>query len=443
MINTIRKSSPTIGALLLGTGIYGIGYQIPRENFPLLISAFALAFFGMILLQKSQIKEQTLFSLGLIFRLLLIAAVPILSDDYYRFLWDGLIIQNGYNPFEHTPEDLIQAFPNSKFHQELYAGMNSPKYFSVYPPVNQWIFYLSSLTGSIYGGIITLRLFIIGFEIGTYYILQKILHRFSLSTSRAWWYWLNPLVILELTGNLHGEGILICFLLIGLYHLAKLKDLKGGLFIGLSVLSKLFSLMFLPILLLKGRWFRSKKFMLGVIPICIIAFLPFLNLGNIAHILESIDLYFQTFEFNGSTFNVIKWIGYQTFGFDLIKIAGPILSFLSLLIILTLSWLYRFRNRLSMFKAFTLMFATYLFFSPIVHPWYAILPLALSIFTKMKFMIAWSGTIFLSYIAYSSNASQEIKTIVQTVEYLTVFIILYKDIQPTFSFQKIKAGLEL
>lgn len=441
MIQSIRKSSPYLGALFLGVGIYLIGYQIPRENFSSLIGSFSLAFYGMYLLQQSGIKDQNLFGLGLIFRLILIFSIPVLSDDYFRFLWDGLIIQNGHNPFEQTPQELISSFPSSKFHQELYEGMNSPNYFSVYPPINQWIFYLSSLTGSIYGGIITLRLFIIGFEIGTYYIIQKILLRFSLPSNKAWWYWLNPLVILELTGNLHGEGILICFLLIGLYHLAKLKDLKGGLFIGLSVLSKLFSLMFLPILLLKGRAYRSKKLLLGLIPILIISFIPFLNLGNYQHIIESLDLYFQTFEFNGSVFNLIKWLGYQVFGFDLIKIAGPILSLFAFVFILIISWLYRFRNRLSIFKALTLMFVAYLFCSPIVHPWYAILPLALAIFTPMKFMIAWSGSIFLSYAAYSSNLSQEFKSLFIALEYIIVFVVLYIDLKPSFSWIKIKAGL--
>ena len=251
---SIKQVPLYLSTILLGIGIYLIGYHIPRENFSILISVFALSFFGLYILQKSQLEEKTLFSLGIVFRLLLIFSVPILSDDYFRFLWDGLLIQDGYNPFEYQPTDLINHFKDSKIHHELYSGMNSPNYYSIYPPINQWIFFIASLTDSVYGGIIVIRLFIIGAEVATYSIIKKILQRYNLNDNRIWWYWLNPLVILELTGNLHGEGILTLFLLLALYNFTKLKDMNGGLLLGLSVLSKLFSLMFFPILLLKARW---------------------------------------------------------------------------------------------------------------------------------------------------------------------------------------------
>lgn len=430
-------------AILIGIGVYLIGYQIPRNNFPLLISVVSVAFFGLFILQKSNVKEKQLFGLGIFLRLLLIFSVPTLSDDYFRFLWDGLLIQDGFNPFEYKPSELIGQFENSKIHNELYNGMNSPNYYSIYPPINQWLFFFSALTDSVLGGIITLRLFIIGFEIGTYFIIKKILKRYSLNLNRMWWYWLNPLVIIELTGNLHGEGILIFFLLLALSNFSKLKDFNGGLFLGLSVLSKLFSLMFFPILLLKARSYRSKKLLLGAIPLIIIAFLPFLNWNNFNHFLQSLDLYFQSFEFNGSVFNVLRWIGFQVFDFDIIQVAGPVLSIISFLLIILTSWLFRFRNRLVIFKALTIIFCIYLFLSPVVHPWYCILPLTLSLFTNMKFMITWSATIFLSYGMYASDLNSEIKTSLLFIEYLIVFIILFQDLKDSFSIEKVKAGIQV
>ena len=431
------KQIPTyLSALILGVGIYLIGYKTPRENFAILISVFALCFFSMYVLQKSKIEEKALFRLGIIFRLLLIFSVPILSDDYFRFLWDGFLIQDGYNPFEFKPNELITRFNGSKIHNELYAGMNSPNYYTIYPPLNQWIFYISSLTKSIYGGIIIIRIFIICAEIATYSIIKKILKRYNLNSNRIWWYWLNPLVILELTGNLHGEGILTLFLLLGLYNFAKLKDFNGGILLGLSVISKLFSLMFLPILLLKVSWFRSKKILLGAITIIIIAFTPFFNWTNANHFLQSIDLYFQSFEFNGSIFNLVKWTGYEVFGFNIIKTAGPILSIITFILVLLISWVFRFRNRLEIFKALTLMFCIYLFLSPIIHPWYCILPLVLSLFTNMKFMIVWSATIFLSYVMYDSSLDHSFQNTLICFQYLVVFTFLWNDLKHSFYFRK-------
>jgi hypothetical protein len=440
---TIKQVPLYFSTILLGVGIYLIGYQIPRENFSILISVFSLSFFGLYILQKSELDEKTLFSIGVAFRLLLILSVPVLSDDYFRFLWDGLLIHEGFNPFEYQPAELITNFKDSKIHNELFAGMNSPNYYSIYPPINQWIFYIASLPKSVFGGIVIIRLFIVAAEIATYSTIKKILQRYNLNQNRIWWYWLNPLVILELTGNLHGEGILTLFLLLALYHFVKLKDLNGGLLLGLSVLSKLFSLIFFPVLLLKARWFRSKKILLGAIPIIVIAFLPFLNWTNANHFLQSLDLYFQSFEFNGSIFNIVRWAGYKAFNFNIIKTAGPILSIIAFLLILLISWLFRFRNRLAIFKALTLMFCVYLFLSPIVHPWYCILPLTLSLFTNMKFMIAWSATIFLSYIMYDSSLSRNTKTTILFIEYIVVFAVLMNDLKKSFSFQKIKTAIQV
>lgn len=442
MNNTINKIPKHVIALVLGIGIYLIGYQVARSDFQLLIAIYAVLFFGLFQLQRSHFSEKHLFGLGLALRITLLFSVPILSDDYFRFLWDGFLINEGYNPFEYKPSDLIEQFQSSKIGNELFTNMNSPDYYSIYPPVNQWIFFISTIPENIFAGIVIIRLFILGFEIGTYLIIKKILHRYNLQSSRVWWYWLNPLVILELTGNLHSEGILIFFLLFALHNFAKLKDFNGGLLLGLSVLSKLFSLMFFPLILLKARLYRSKKVLIGAVPIIIIAFLPFLNWLNFTHFLSSIDLYFQSFEFNGSLFNIVRWLGFKVYNYDIIKTAGPLLSIISLVLILLISWLFRFRNRLQIFKALTLIISVYLFFSPIVHPWYCILPLTLSLFTEMRFMIAWTATVFLSYVMYSADVSPQTKTILLVFEYGTMYTFLFLDLKNSFSVQKIKTGLQ-
>mgnify|MGYP007000099231 CR=1 len=44
---------------------------------------------------------------GISFRLALFFAYPWLSDDFYRFIWDGLVIGENINPYEYTPSELI------------------------------------------------------------------------------------------------------------------------------------------------------------------------------------------------------------------------------------------------------------------------------------------------------------------------------------------------
>lgn len=190
--------------------------------------------------------------------------------------------------------------------------------------------------------------------------------------------------------------------------------------------------MFLPVLLLKAGKYRWWKLMLGIIPLCLISFYPFLNLSNADHYIESLNLYFKSFEFNGSIFNIVRWSGFHLKGFDIISTAGPVLSLISGIIILFVSWKYRFRNRKVIFTGLTLMISTYLFLSPIVHPWYIIIPLALGLFTNLRFPLIWSGFVFLSYSYYDASLPIVFKNSMLFVEYLTVFLFVFIDFKNLF-----------
>lgn len=428
MIKTENKYAFALGVVFLFVCIMMIGYVIPRENFPLEIGFLALGVGGFFLaIKPNQISN--IFTIGIILRGILILAIPILSDDYFRFLWDGFLSSEGINPFDFKPSELESIYQNHPYASQLISKMNSPNYYSIYPPVSQWIFYLASLSQSLLGGIIIIRLFILGFEIGTYFIIKEILKRFSIDPKRIALYWLNPIVIIELTGNLHAEGILVFFLLYAALNLAKLKDIKGGVLLALSFCSKLFSLMFLPILVLKGGKYRSAKLFIGLIPIFLLSFSPFLKLDNLGNYAQSLQLYFQSFEFNGSFFNLIRWIGFQLKGYDVVQIAGPILSLISGVTISFISWRYQYSNRKVIFSLMALMISIYFFLSPIVHPWYIIVPFSLTLFGNFKFAQAWLFLGFLSYAFYDENVPEILKTSLIWIEYGVIFYLLKRDVK--------------
>ena len=417
-----------IGSALLLCCTLIMGYFVPRTNFLIEFLLFALGLLGLWSLKNVDNVSQ-IFNIGLLLRICLFIAIPTLSDDYFRFLWDGFLISEGINPFNFKPSELIEGFKDNPLANTLYEGMNSKEYYSIYPPVNQWYFYLSNLPGHIFGGVLFLRTTILVFEISTFFILKRLMIRYRIPLQSLSLYWLNPLVVLELTGNLHGEGVLLFFLLSGLWSLSKLQDFKGGVLLGLSFCSKLFSFMFLPLLLLKGRAYRSSKMLLGIVPVLIFAFVPFINFTTIFHFLESLNLYFQTFEFNGSFFNLFKALGIQLYGYDPVQTVGPLLSIFAGGIILLLCWRYRFRNRKVIFTGITLMISTYFFFSAIVHPWYIIIPLALSLFTPLRFPLVWSFTVFLSYSFYDDGINLPLKYALITLEYVVVFLVFFFDVK--------------
>ena len=71
--------------------------------------------------------------------------------------------------------------------------------------------------------------------------------------------------------------------------------------------------------------------------------------------------------------------------------------------------------------------AIYYFSSAVVHPWYLILPLILSLFTRFRFVLLWSLLVMISYSAYSGTQVKE-DTIWLWIEYLPVFGMLIYEI---------------
>ena len=86
--------------------------------------------------------------LAFAFRAVFILAIPNLSQDFYRFIWDGRMILEGINPYLNTVESFISrgVFPVSQA-QELYDGMGTlnASHFTNYPPIKQLCFVLAGL----------------------------------------------------------------------------------------------------------------------------------------------------------------------------------------------------------------------------------------------------------------------------------------------------------
>ena len=158
-----------------------------------------------------------LMGTAILFRLIFLFAIPNLSQDFYRFIWDGRMILEGINPFISIPETFVEKgnIPISQG-TELYRGMGqlSGSHYTNYPPVNQFNFLIAAIFSntSIVGAVIVMRLQIILADIGIIYFGKKILKQLNLPHHLIFLYALNPFIIIELTGNLHFESVMLVFL---------------------------------------------------------------------------------------------------------------------------------------------------------------------------------------------------------------------------------------
>ncbi len=416
----------------------GLGFSVQQTDFIPIISQFGIFFFLYILIFNfTNEKRKIAFFIGvsILLRFILIFALPNLSDDVYRFIWDGRLLVNGHNPFDYLPSYYIEnnvSVPG--INEVLFNELNSPEYFTIYPPVAQGIFAFACwlFPNSIIGSALTMKVFLFLCEVGSLFFIKKLLDHFHLPAKNILLYALNPLIIIELCGNLHFEAAMIFFLLAGVFFLIKNKMTLSAFSIALSVASKLLPLMFLPFLIKRLGWKKSIQYFAIVGSVIVLLFVPLLSGAFFNNFGASLDLYFQKFEFNASIYYAIRWVGYQVVGYNWIQSAGPALAVIVLLGILTVTFLEKNFNWKNLFGKMLFAICLYLAFATIVHPWYVSLPIVLCLFTRFRFPILWSGLIFLTYINYSYDEYFENLWMVG-IEYVLVFSFLIYELTKTYS----------
>ena len=423
--------------LFISSVLYlSFAYDLVRTDFLKLL----LLYLGLFVCAIQFIKStgyyfRVLVLASIIFRLLFLFAIPNLSQDFYRFIWDGQMILSGINPYLTTPDFQMELgtltnFPNQS---ELHEGMGalSASNFTNYPPLNQLCFAIANLFPgqSILSSIIGLRVLIISADIGTLYFGKKLLERLKLPSNRIFWYILNPFIIIELTGNLHFEGVMVFFLVWSLYLLHSSKWKLAAFLFACSISVKLIPLMFLPLFL---KWFKTENkkinfkklisFYVIILMTVVLLFVPFFSLEFISNYSKTVGLWFGNFEFNASIYYLARSIGYTITGFNEIEMISKILPSIAFIIILYFS-LFKANNSITkLATSMLLVLSCYLFLSTTVHPWYLTTLIVLSVFTNYKYALVWSVIIILSYFAYANIDYAENLWVI-ALEYLIVFLV--------------------
>ncbi len=392
--------------------LWKIGYQLDRTETYRLWVLITIGFLPFIFIfQKGfRLSWQTIVWLGLALRFLLLFALPSLSDDYFRFIWDGRLNAQGINPFLWLPSEIAaQGFPIQGATPELYAQINSPNYYSVYPAVCQAIFWLGALLfpNSLVGHVVVMRCSILLAEAATLFFLAKLLRHFQLPLKNLVWYALNPIVIVELVGNLHFEAFMIMGIAGSLYFVwVRHQVLLASLLFSVAIHAKLLPLMLLPLFFRVLSWKKLVAFYALIAIISVGMFLPFFSMEMVSNMLKSTQLYFAKFEFNASVYYLIRWWGFQTYGYNIIATAGKNLTYLPIGFVVAAS-LWNCIHPKVLYVRIIWSLAIYYFAATIVHPWYLTPLVAFALFTPYRFPMVWLTLAMLSYATYANPGYQE------------------------------------
>lgn len=416
--------------LLSGVGYVWINYFLVRADFaatpnghlaiflPTLAFLFAAYFLTLKLFRPEKDYLPTL-GISIVFRLALIAAIPNLSDDFFRFIWDGRLWNMGIDPLAHLPKELWES-GSAEFQSafsDIYAQLNSQGYYTVYPPVLQWVFRLATAifpTG-ILGPVVVMKSLIVLAEIGSIMLLHHLVKAFGFERRAVLLYALNPLVIIELSGNLHFEAFMV-FGLLAMIALLRKNNWWGAAFgMALAIGSKLIPILFFPFLFRRLGW--QKWLGMGLITglLCLGLFWSFLQPDALRHFAESVSLYYQKFEFNASFYFLLVGI----FGTDFTLLFGKILPLIAILIILFSAWKEKQPDWKGLGAMLVLGYGTYEMLATTVHPWYQAPLIAFAALSVYRWPVVFSALISFTYIAYWND--YQLPTGFIWLEYLIVF----------------------
>ncbi len=423
---TINK---TILSLLMATFAVSLSIIIMwygQSDFYSLFPIYTLAFTSyFILVYKSSVNFYALLGLGILVRVLMLFYFPNLSDDIYRFYWDGKLIISGINPYGVLPTEAIN-YGIDGLTKDIFDNLNSPNYYTIYPPINQLYFTLSAWIGDISSASIFMKFLVLVTELMGLYFVLKLLDKGNLDRRLSMIYYLNPLVVLEGVGNLHFEVVMLSFWAAGIYYSFHNKLKFGGLFFALSIGVKLLPLMLLPYFWFRLDWRQRLMFFGSLIGFSILIFLPMASGIAFSSFFESVDLYFRKFEFNASIYYILRWFGIQFSGYNLIKYIGPLLALIVVGGNVYIAMQKSIYTLIDFMKYALISWTLYLLLSTTVHPWYIISVVFFTIFLPIRYTVLWSYLIFMTYVNYSGIVYSENYWLL-TLEYSVLAYFLHRD----------------
>jgi len=258
-----------------------------------------------------------------ILRIMFLWRSPELSDDIFRYLFDGMMLLSGQNPFAAAPADLM---PENPVMLNLIMKINHTELPTIYPPAAQVVF----AVGAFFGGVFGMKLVLVFLDLLTCILMIKILASLGLSRIHCILYAWHPLPVIEIAASGHMDAAVIFFTFATVFWVFKEKALgsaRGGipskpatvtsLFAGqgvygfvsgigfaAAVLTKWVPLIFIPGILLltssgKRRYFGC-GFLVSFTALCWM-FLP-----DILNCFYTLSVYAANWEFSGFVFRRLR-----------------------------------------------------------------------------------------------------------------------------------------
>ncbi|MBW3563196.1 MAG: DUF2029 domain-containing protein [Acidobacteria bacterium] len=230
------------------------------------VSLFISSILWLIVFAGGQAKPvRWMFVAAILARFAAFDAAPVLSDDVWRYLWDGKVVAEGLDPYARAPSSLELRELRESWHDRI----NHPDVRSIYPPYAQLSFLIAHLFG---GGLLSWRLMLFASDLGILFLLARIDPR----ASYAWA--LCPIVVWEGVWNLHLDLLAALFVVIAWASMRRRSGMGAGAALGVAAGLKVTPLAMAPSLFLAAK--NRARFLLGAAIVLVVAAAPFAVSGR-------------------------------------------------------------------------------------------------------------------------------------------------------------------
>jgi alpha-1,6-mannosyltransferase len=273
-----RAAALTAGGVLLLL-LTAVGFYVQRHSTRNAVAVVLLTQ-GAVYLVCARLVWAGGFSRRMLVGVLAVAALmriavlsepPSLSDDIYRYVWDGRVQAAGINPYRYIPVDPHLAALRD---QTIFPDINRSTYaHTIYPPLAEALFFVVTRVSE---RLVWVRTAMVLIEAAGIALLIRLLLLKAMPPERILLYAWHPLTVWEFAGSGHLDAALVALAALALWAHARKWATLAGVALGSATLVKFFPLVILPALYRRWGW-RLPGAALATI---LLGYIPYLSVGR-------------------------------------------------------------------------------------------------------------------------------------------------------------------
>lgn len=413
MTETAPRSTwpATLGLLAIGLGLGAIFAWLARrpdlnarvpEFIALMLAAGILYFAAIYLIERFRTGGLALLFIlvgAVAFRIAFLPRPPALSDDVYRYQWEGRVERAGYNPYTVSPVSPGLASFQDREHP-IETGKTVP---TLYPPLSELSFaWIKTIPG--YKRLYT------ALDLVSIVVLLLLLGATKQRKQRVLIYAWNPTVITAFSLSGHHDALAILTLLAALLFIIEQWPKLSNAFLALAFLSKFFPVLLLPAFIKKSRP-RYAGIFAGLV---VLAYLPFARAG--LKLGKGLSDYAAGWEGNDSAFRLLLAAGNS-------KAQAELIAVVIILVLVA----YTLKRRFEPLLAGLILFTATLLISPNAFPWYFTWIVPFLCFYPSRPLLLLTVACVLGYapvVAYSAGQPYVHTPLMTGLEYAPVYLWL-------------------